>query len=166
MPKDSAKRMERLPPGDGTTPSEEMYLVTIAVAEEDGSGGPLPLAAVAHSLSISPVSANQMVHRLAERGLVDYHPYRGAVLTAAGRSAARRVLRGRRLWATFLVDRLGFGPAEADALACRLEHVTPPEVADRLSGFLGEPAVGPLGRDIPPAQDSPPGSSVRGAAQP
>ena len=129
-----------------------MYLITVAVAEEEGRPGPLALADLAQSLAISPVSANQMVRRLQEQGLVEYHPYHGVSLTPAGRQAARRVLRGRRLWATFLVAHLAFTPEEADALACSLEHVTPPEAADRLAQFLGDPAVGPLGRPIPPAQ--------------
>ena len=127
-----------------------MYLITLAVAEEEGRTAPLPLADLAQRLDISPVSANQMVRRLEERGLVDYHPYHGAALTPEGRVAARRVLRGRRLWATFLAEHLAFTPQEADSLACSLEHVTPPEAADRLARFLGNPAVGPLGRPIPP----------------
>ena len=94
-----------------------MYLITVAVAEEAGGTAPLPLADLAQALGISPVSANQMVRRLAERGLVVYHPYRGVALRAAGRQAAQRVLRGRRLWATFLGERLGFTAAEADSLA-------------------------------------------------
>ena len=134
MPKESAAAAGRSPVG--TTPSEEMYLITAAMAEEEGREGPLPLASLAQALSISPVSANQMVRRLADRGLFEYHPYHGVVLTARGRIAARRVLRGRRLWAGFLVDHLGFDMDEADELACEFEHVTPPLLADRLEVFM------------------------------
>ena len=137
MPKDAAvgREGERFP--GGTSPSEEMYLITVARAEEAGRPGPLPLAALAQSLSISPISANQMVWRLAERGLLEYHPYQGVLLTPAGRATAGRVLRGRRLWAGFLEEHLGFGKEEADVLACEFEHLTPPELADRLEAFLG-----------------------------
>ncbi len=134
----------------GTTPSEEMYLITVAMAEEEGREGPLPLASLAQALSISPASANQMVWRLADRGLVAYHPYRGVLLTAAGRAAAQRVLRGRRLWASFLEEHLGFGVEEADALACDYEHLTPPRVADRLEAFLDR-AGGPAAASRPAA---------------
>lgn len=137
MPKDLVAAAVNPATPVGTTPSEEMYLITVAVAEEQGHQGPMPLAALAQSLSITPVSANQMVRRLANRGLLEYHPYQGAMLTASGRAAARRVLRGRRLWTSFLVDHLGFDEREADTLACDLEHITPPRVADRLEGFLG-----------------------------
>lgn len=130
----------------GTSPSEEMYLITVAMAEEEGREGPLPLAALARALSISPVSVNQMVWRLVERGLLQYHPYHGVVLTTRGRVAARRVLRGRRLWAGFLVKHLGFGREEADALACEFEHVTTPLLADRLEAFLQLAPAGSGGR--------------------
>jgi DtxR family Mn-dependent transcriptional regulator len=134
-----------------------MYLITVAAAEEEGLEGPLPLATLADALSVSPVSANEMIWKLVGRGLVGYHPYHGVVLTEAGRATARRVLRGRRLWDTFLVDHLRLTPSEADLLSCRLEHVTPPELAGRLDRFLGEPGVSPLGRPIPPGQDAPSG---------
>ncbi len=152
MPKDqrvdsSAASKDRV---RGTSEAEEMYLITVAVAGEDGLKGPMPLASLAEALEVSPVSTNQMVRKLAERGLVTYHPYRGVLLTAAGRAVSNRVLRGRRLWASFLVEHLAFSPTRADDLACRLEHVTPPDAADRLGHFLGDPTTCPLGRHIPP----------------
>jgi DtxR family Mn-dependent transcriptional regulator len=131
-----------------------MYLITLAVAGEDGHAAPLPLAGLAQALGISPISANQMVRRLEGRGLVEYHPYHGVILTPAGCRVAGRVLRGRRLWACFLSDHLGYSPDEADTLACSLEHVTPPEAADRLARFLGDPAADPNGRPIPPPAEA------------
>lgn len=125
-----------------------MYLLTIARAEETGHRGPLPITALAERLDLSTASANEMVHRLDRRGLVTYQPYRGAGLTAVGREIAYRVLRVRRLWASFLADHLGLSAMDADTIACRLEHVTPVPVADRLAGFLGNPSTGPLGRPI------------------
>ena len=142
MPKDSGTSLRDAPASRATSPSEEMYLITVALAEERGGEERLAVAALARDLSISPVSANQMIWRLASRGLMDYHPYQGVALTAAGRAAARRVLRGRRLWRAFLVGHLGFGEEEADALACDLEHLTAPRVADRLESFLGRLAPG------------------------
>lgn len=142
MPKDMAAE-PRGPAGPrATSPSEEMYLIRVAMAEEQGWEGPLPLAALAEALLISPVSANQMVRRLAERGLFEYHPYQGVLLTGEGRAAAHRVLRGRRLWTGFLVEHLGFGDEEADDLACDFEHLTPPALADRLEAFLGRSGEG------------------------
>lgn len=138
-----------------TSESEEMYLIHIAIAGEEGITGPVGLSHLAGMLDVSPVSANQMVKKLASRGLVDYLPYKGVELTPAGRAIADQVLRGRRLWSVFLADRLGLSVSRADAIACDLEHITPPDLADRLAELLGDPTRGPGGRPIPSA-DRPP----------
>lgn len=135
-----------------TTPmseSEQMYLLTVAMLVEDGAPLPIPLAQLAQSLAIQPVSANQMVRKLADAGLLTYVPYRGVELTDEGMAAATLVLRYRRLWEVFLVERLEMAPDEADALACRMEHLTAAEVADRLDRFLGFPRYSPQGKPIP-----------------
>ena len=92
-----------------------------------------------------------MVHKLAEDCLVTYTPYRGVELTPEGSQVTSVVLRRRRLWEVFLVDQLGIMPKEADALACRLEHITPRMVIDRLDEFLSHPAFSPQGLPIPTA---------------
>jgi DtxR family Mn-dependent transcriptional regulator len=131
--------------------SEEMYLITIARLAEQGIQTPIPISRLASELDIQPVSANQMVHKLDEDGLVTYTPYRGVELTPEGSQVTSAVLRRRRLWEVFLVDQLGIVPNEADALACRLEHITPRMVIDRLDDFLSHPAFSPQGLPIPSA---------------
>jgi DtxR family Mn-dependent transcriptional regulator len=132
-----------------TSESEEMYLITIAMLVEDGHDGPVPVPQLATELDVSRVAANEMVKKLDTRGLIEYTPYKGASLSEEGRSIARAVLRRRRLWSVFLSDRLGLSPDAADAVACEMEHITPAEVAHRLSDFLGEPQFGAQGRPIP-----------------
>jgi DtxR family transcriptional regulator, Mn-dependent transcriptional regulator len=133
--------------------SEEMYLATIAKLKESGGPGPVPITLLASEMDILPVSANQMVRKLEELGLVLYTPYQGVELTAAGGREARRILRGRRLWEVFLVERLQYEITAAAPLACRLEHYLPPEAAERLAGFLGNPLESPDGRSIPGTND-------------
>ncbi len=133
-----------------------MYLLTVAVAEEDGHTGDLPMAALAETLAVSSASANEMVRKLAARRLVEYEPYQGVRLTDTGRGIAHRVLRIRRLWGTFLHDHVGMAAGDADALACRLEHVTSAEAAAGLARFLGDPPKGPMGRPIPAGEEAPP----------
>jgi DtxR family Mn-dependent transcriptional regulator len=132
-----------------TSEADEMYLITIARAVEDGMGPPVALSTVAKVLDVSSVSANQMVKKLAGRGLLTYTPYKGVELTEAGERLADAVLRSRRLWSVFLVDHLGLSASDADDVACEMEHVTPAAVADRLSSFLGDPVLGPQGKAIP-----------------
>jgi len=129
--------------------SEEMYLITIARLVEQGLEEPVPISLLAAELSIQPVSANQMVHKLAEEDFVEYLPYKGVKLTTRGQESAQHVLRDRRLWEVFLVKHLELPPSEADALACRLEHITFEGISDRLAKFLDYPAVSPQGFPIP-----------------
>jgi len=137
----------------GTSESEEMYLITVARAIEDGRSEPVSMSHVATQLDVTGVSVNQMIRKLDARGYVDYEPYRGVSLTEHGRVIASSILRRRRLWGVFLSDQLGMSAARADEVACDLEHVTPDEVADLLSGFLGDPSSGPQGRAIPAGVD-------------
>jgi DtxR family Mn-dependent transcriptional regulator len=126
-----------------------MYLITIARAVEDGRPEPIPVSHAARELDVSGVSANQMIRKLAGRGYVDYEPYQGVTLTESGRVVASSILRRRRLWGVFLSEQLGLTPERADEIACDFEHITPDDVADLLSAFLGDPASGPRGHSIP-----------------
>ena len=46
---------------------------------------------------------------LSDLHLIDYKPYKGAILTNTGRSEAISLMRKHRLWETFMVENLGFG---------------------------------------------------------
>jgi DtxR family Mn-dependent transcriptional regulator len=138
-----------------TTESEEMYLITVARAIEDGGEPPIPVSTIAQRLGVSSVSANQMIKKLEAESLVSYVPYRGVDLTEDGARLANVVLRSRRLWGVFLVEHLGLTAQRADEVACEMEHVTPEEVADRLSDFLGGPSIGPQGKAIPSGNERP-----------
>ncbi len=127
--------------------SVEMYLVTIATLREDEQ--PVPLSLLAQELSISPVSVNEMCRKLMERGLVNYRPYEGVTLTSEGGTLACEVLCRRRLWEVFLVEKLGLGIKEAEAMADQLEHATPDRLIERLAAFLEYPTFSPQNQPIP-----------------
>ena len=61
--------------------SEEMYLISIVRLVEKDIEEPIPIPQLAAELSIQPVSVNQMVHKLAEEGWVNYIPYKGVELS-------------------------------------------------------------------------------------
>ncbi len=130
------------------TESTEMYLLKIALLRDEDQ--PVPISRLAEELAISPVSTNQMCRKLAEQDLVAYQPYKGVTLTARGERQAERVIRRRRLWEVFLVEKLHLGLPQAEETACQLEHLTSDEVTDRLSAFLDHPAVCPHNEPIPP----------------
>ncbi len=121
--------------------SIEMYLVVTALERKENK--PVPLSVLAERLAISAVSANEMCHKLAERGLVEYQPYKGVKLTEPGEQVAQRVLRRRYVWETFLVDTLGITAEEAADIACQLEHITSDKLMDALTAYVSRPQQSP-----------------------
>ena len=123
-----------------------------AIFKLNGAVQPVAIPALAARLGVSVASANEMVRRLAERGLVSYEPYRGVQLTEHGRGEAMRVVRRHRLWERFLTDFLGIPWDQVHEEACRLEHVTSALVEERLARFLAAPESCPHGHRIPTAE--------------
>jgi DtxR family Mn-dependent transcriptional regulator len=123
-----------------------MYLK--ALAEYDGNE-PATISHLAERLGVTNVSANEMIRRLDEQGLVRHTPYKGVALTEKGSLIACSVLRRQRLWECFLFDYLKIEWAKIYELACALEHATAPELTDALANFLGNPATCPRGNPIP-----------------
>lgn len=122
----------------------EMYLVTAVLERKNDK--PVPLSVLAERLSVSPVSANEMCHKMTERGLVEYQPYKGIVLTDEGEVLAQRVLNRRRIWDDFLQHHLGIEPQEADEIACQLEHITSDRLIEALGAYLDRPHSPPHAR--------------------
>src|SRR5215471_12960232 len=69
--------------------------------------GPALNGEVAERLGVKPATATSMLQKLAELGLVDYQPYRGATLTDAGEKVALEVIRHHRLIEAYLAEALG-----------------------------------------------------------
>ena len=133
------------------TESAEMYLKAMA---ELGTGNVVAVGRLAGRLGVTNVSANEMVRRLTDQGLVSHLPYKGVILTQTGQTAACSVLRRQRLWECFLYEHLKIEWAKLYELACALEHATAPEVTEALAGFLGYPKFCPRGNPIPAADGS------------
>jgi DtxR family Mn-dependent transcriptional regulator len=131
--------------------STEMYLKAMA---ELGAEEVVAVGRLAGRLGVTNVSANEMVHRLTESGLVSHMPYKGVALTETGKAAACSVLRRQRLWECFLYEHLHIEWAKLYELACALEHATAPEVTEALATFLGDPKFCPRGNPIPSADGS------------
>src|SRR4029079_1143282 len=69
--------------------------------------GPVLNGEVAERLAVAPATATSMLKKLGDMGLVDYLPYRGVTLTAAGEKVALEVIRHHRLIEAYLSERLG-----------------------------------------------------------
>src|SRR3954468_9653752 len=111
----------------------------------------LPMGQLAGALGVAPGTATTMVKTLAESGLVEYEPYTGVALTAAGGKLAALVLRRHRLIELFLVRVMGYSWDEVHDEAEQLEHAVTDRLIDRMDEMLGRPETDPHGDPIPTA---------------
>ncbi len=109
---------------------------------------------VASAVGVTPGTATTMVKALAESGLVDYEPYSGVRLSAAGERLAGLVLRRHRLVELFLVRVMGMSWADVHEDAEQLEHVVSERLIERIDEMLGHPTHDPHGDPIPDADGS------------
>jgi DtxR family transcriptional regulator, Mn-dependent transcriptional regulator len=127
--------------------TSEMYLRTVLELEEEGV---VPLRArIAQRLEQSVPTVSQTVARMERDGLLKVTDDRRIELTAAGRSAATRVMRKHRLAECLLVDVIGLDWQLVHDEACRWEHVMSETVERRLLEILGHPTESPYGNPIP-----------------
>jgi DtxR family transcriptional regulator, Mn-dependent transcriptional regulator len=129
----------------------ENYLKAIfqGEAQLDAAQRLVPMGQLAGALGVAPGTATTMVKALAESGLVEYEPYNGVRLSAAGSRLAALVLRRHRLIELFLVQVLGMRWDEVHDDAEQLEHVVSERLIERIDELLGHPEVDPHGDPIP-----------------
>jgi DtxR family transcriptional regulator, Mn-dependent transcriptional regulator len=145
--------MTDLTPTGPLSPSVGDYLKAIWELAETGAAS---TKQIADRLSVAPASVTNMLGRLREKGLVEYEPYRGALLTHRGREEALRLVRRHRLIETFLLEHLGYSWQEVHEEAERLEHAVSDAFTERLAEYLGHPDHDPHGDPIPAADGTMP----------
>jgi DtxR family transcriptional regulator, Mn-dependent transcriptional regulator len=128
------------------TRSAEDYLKAIYSLS---AKAPASTSQIAERLELAPASVTGMIRRLSEQRLLEHEPYRGVVLTPAGRRVALRVLRRHRVIEAYLVEFLGYSLDEVHEEAERLEHAVSDTLVDRMAGALGHPQFDPHGDPIP-----------------
>jgi DtxR family Mn-dependent transcriptional regulator len=112
----------------------------------------VPMGHLANAVGVAPGTATTMVKTLADSGLVEYEPYAGVALTAAGQKLAALVLRRHRLIELFLVRMMGYSWDEVHDEAEQLEHAVSERLIDRIDEMLGRPETDPHGDPIPNAE--------------
>ncbi|MEM9293526.1 MAG: metal-dependent transcriptional regulator [Acidobacteriota bacterium] len=133
------------------TSTVEDYLKCIYL-EEQRASGLVSMGTVAEALGVASGTVTAMVKTLAQSDLVEYEPYAGVRLSAAGRQLALHVLRRHRLIEVFLVEVMGFDWGEVHEEAEQLEHVVSDRLVARMDEMLGHPSVDPHGDPIPSAE--------------
>lgn len=131
------------------TSTVEDYLKCILLAEQANPGALVGMGQIAGDVQVASGTVTSMVKTLADSGLVDYEPYNGVRLTAAGRQLALHVLRRHRLVELFLVQVMGMDWSEVHGEADRLEHAISDRLLERMDELLGFPSVDPHGDPIP-----------------
>jgi DtxR family Mn-dependent transcriptional regulator len=118
--------------------------------------GPVANGELAERLGVAPATATSMLKRLAGLGLVDYLPYKGVTLTAAGEKLALEVIRHHRLIEAYLSEALGMPDDRVHEEAEVLEHYISEELERLIAAKLGEPSHDPHGTPIPGPDLRPP----------
>ncbi|KYH25955.1 transcriptional regulator MntR [Halalkalicoccus paucihalophilus] len=111
----------------------DQYLKAIYVVQR-AENGPAATGTLADRLEVSPASVNEMVGKLADRGLVDHEKYKGASLTDEGIVRAREALQTYCIIERFLANVLEVEEFQAEAR--ELESVIDETVADRLDTII------------------------------
>jgi DtxR family Mn-dependent transcriptional regulator len=121
----------------------EEYLESILDIEE--KDGIAKTSAIAKCMKVAPASVTEALQTLADKGFVEYEPYKGATLTGLGREMARKVKRRHRLLEVFLNDVLHISQENVHDEACKMEHTLSDETECALCKMLKAPARCPHG---------------------
>jgi DtxR family Mn-dependent transcriptional regulator len=117
---------------------------------------PVGTNAVAEALERSPATVTERFKQLDEEGLVEYEPYEGATLTAAGRERAAEVHETYVTVSWFFRGVLDLDDHESEAMG--LAGIVSPTVAERLAATLpadGDAASPPGGDESAASDDTP-----------
>ncbi len=116
------------------------------------AGGRASTSALAGRMGVAPASATAMLKKLAQLGLAEHEPYRGARLTRRGELVAIEMIRHHRLLEQYLSTQLGLPLEAVHAEADRLEHALSEELEALIDASLGFPTHDPHGDPIPSAE--------------
>jgi len=109
------------------------YLKAIYLVQQQ-EDGPASTGAVAEMLEVSPASANEMIGKLDDQGLLDHEKYKGVDLTDEGIHRAREALQNYCIIERFLLEVLEVEDFRAEAK--QLEGVIDETVAERLDTII------------------------------
>jgi len=134
---------------------ETIYFLAFPIGEYRplSAGSPTLAARVAEMLGVSRASAGEMLKRLEAEGLVERGEKKEAILTAAGRERAERVVRRHRIIERLLTDFMGYTAAEAHVHADELGGTFTEEMIERIDERLGRPERCPHGWPVDPVRE-------------
>lgn len=118
----------------------DQYLKAIYLAERIDDG-PASTGTLAELLEVSPASANEMIGKLQDQGLVEHEKYKGTNLTDEGYSRAHDAIQTYCIIQRFLANVLVVENVREEART--LESVIDETVAERLDTIIDRRAECP-----------------------
>ena len=112
---------------------QQVYLETIYALSV--SEGHAHVKSIADKLSIRMPSVTEVMHKLAEKNLINYDVRKTISLTAEGKKIAIELDKRHSVLADFFAKILGCPASKAQSVACKVEHVVDSDFCDRLAGF-------------------------------
>lgn len=111
----------------------EDYIEAIYIAELNKTQ--LKGAGLARNLNISRASVSEALSKLVSRGLIKYESYGNITLTDEGKKEAVRVYHKHNILKEFFENILSIEPELAEDTGCKLEHIIPQNVLERMRQF-------------------------------
>ncbi|HOO73272.1 MAG TPA: metal-dependent transcriptional regulator [Spirochaetota bacterium] len=118
----------------GLTSNMEDYIETIWLLSKEKKV--VRVKDIAGSLEIKMPSVTAALNKLKEMELIEYEKYGFIELTEKGKTAAQKVYGRHSCLRDFFHKVLQIDLDQANADACRVEHVLSPDACSRLSSFL------------------------------
>lgn len=131
------------------TKNESRYLKLIYRKQHE-EGEKLSTGSIAKNLNVRPPSVTEVLQRLADKGLLNYHSYNGIELTKAGAERAKKQLRKHRILEVLLVEYLDYSPNKACEKAFSLDYHAPEDLINSICRSFNHPEICPCGREIFP----------------
>lgn len=116
------------------SPALENYLEIIFL--EEAREGAARASSIADAAGVSRSTVTSTLKALKTMGLVEYEPYSLVHLTEKGRLIGRDITHRHIIFREFFLHVLQLEESQADAVACELEHVVPPQVIRRWGQFV------------------------------
>ena len=91
---------------------------------------------VARALNVSRASAPEALQKLEQLGLIDYGHYGSISVTEEGIKKALEVIKKHSILSTFFKKILEVNHITAEETACKIEHVIPNEIVEKLEKLI------------------------------
>jgi DtxR family Mn-dependent transcriptional regulator len=135
-------------------PKEDVEEYVEAIFDIAGEKGTAKTTEVANRLENAPASVTEVFQNMAQKGLVQYEPYKGVSLTDKGLEIAKNIKRKHRLLEVFLTENLHIDCKKVHDEACKMEHAISDEIGNAICRRLHAPARCPGGKLIYPCEKS------------